>query len=113
MTAAMVFALAVYAFTTKNDLEILIGLIFILSATLLVFGIMVIFVRAYWVHMVYCGLCVIIFGIYMIFDIKILMGGETYDIFIDDYVLAALIIYLDIIVIFLYILKMLGSSNNR
>ena len=39
------------------------------------------------------------------------MGGKRYEVEIDDYVLGALILYTDIIMIFLYILQAL--SNKR
>lgn len=78
MTAAMVFSLTVYALTTKNDLRVEIALLFIIASTMIIFAIMVFFVKSYYVHMIYCGLGVIIFGIYLIIDTKLLLGGKTY-----------------------------------
>jgi hypothetical protein len=52
----------------------------------------------------YCSLGVILFGIYLVIDTQMIIGGKRFSISYDDYVLGALILYIDIIQIFLYIL---------
>ncbi len=42
-----------------------------------------------------------------------MMGGHKLSISPDEYVFASLTLYLDIINIFLYILQLLGSLQNR
>jgi protein lifeguard len=54
--------------------------------------------------MLYCSFGVIVFGIYIIIDIQMIMGGEKYEISYDDYIFAALILYVDFIRLFLYVL---------
>jgi len=39
------------------------------------------------------------------------MGGKTYSLSYDDYVIAAVAIYLDIIIIFLHILSLLSDNK--
>ena len=58
----------------------------------------------------YCGIGVLIYSIYLVMDTQLIMGGKRYAIEIDDYILGALILYTDIIMIFLYILKMLSNK---
>jgi FtsH-binding integral membrane protein len=58
-----------------------------------------------------CALGVIIFGIYIIIDTQMIIGSHKYGIGMDDYILGALILYIDIIQLFLYILRLL--SKNR
>jgi FtsH-binding integral membrane protein len=40
------------------------------------------------------------------------MGGKTIELGVDEYALAALLLYIDIIQIFLYILQLLSNNNN-
>ena len=52
------------------------------------------------------------FSIYLIFDTQLILGrfGMQYE--IDDYILAALNIYIDIIQLFLFILNLLRRDYN-
>ena len=54
--------------------------------------------------MMIATLGVFLFGVYLIFDTQLVMGGKRYELCIDDYIVGALILYLDIIMIFLYLL---------
>jgi FtsH-binding integral membrane protein len=54
---------------------------------------------------------VILFGFYLIYDIQLLAGGGAYELNSDDYILGALLLYIDIITIFLHILKIIGSKR--
>jgi FtsH-binding integral membrane protein len=56
----------------------------------------------------YCCFGVILFGIYLVIDTQMIIGGRRFEISTDDYVLAALVLYIDIIQLFLYILRMLS-----
>jgi FtsH-binding integral membrane protein len=40
------------------------------------------------------------------------MGGKRYEIEIDDYILGAVILYSDIVTIFLYLLSLFGGNNK-
>ena len=53
-----------------------------------------------------CVLGIIIFSIYVVFDTKMIMEYLS----VDEYVIGALMIYIDIIQLFLYILQILGSN---
>ena len=66
-----------------------------------------------YVNMVYCGIGVLIFSMYVVYDTQLIIGGKhkKFQFSIDDYIFAALALYLDIINLFLYILALLG--NNR
>ena len=110
ITAGMVVAITVYAFTMSDrDLVICIGLLFVLVMTSMMVAIFSIFIRNRFLHMFYVGIAVVIFGLYLLFDTKLLLDGKTYHLFIDDYVLAAMILYIDIIMIFLYLLRLLSD----
>lgn len=56
---------------------------------------------------------VIIFGIYLIYDTQLLVGGNrSLQLTVDDYIIGALSLYIDIITIFLHILKIVGSTGS-
>lgn len=63
-----------------------------------------------WNQTAYCGIGVTIFTIFLAIDLKLVMGGGKYELSEDDYVMGAIIIYLDIINIFLYVLQFLNSD---
>lgn len=46
-------------------------------------------------------------------DCQLVMGREKYGLSPEEYIFAALILYLDIITIFLYLLILLGGSSNN
>jgi FtsH-binding integral membrane protein len=60
--------------------------------------------------MIICGIAVVIFSFYLLFDTQLIMGGKRYEIEIDDYILGAIILYTDIITIFLYLLRIFGGK---
>ena len=57
--------------------------------------------------MVYSGLAIFFFGLYVIIDLYVI----TYRIEVDDYILGALTLYLDLITIFLHLLRLLGNKK--
>ena len=73
MTAAMTITLTIYAMVTKTDIRILYGLICVISSTLFMLFIFSIFVRFPYLNMIYCSLCVILFGIYLVMDTQLIL----------------------------------------
>ena len=60
-------------------------------------------------QMMLATLGVFLFGVYLIFDTQLVMGGKRYQLSIDDFIVGALILYLDIIMIFLYLIQIFGG----
>lgn len=113
MTAAVVISLSLYALYTKNDFTIFGGSLYILTAVLLMCSLALILLpRNHFLTILYSALGVIIFGFYLIFDTQLVAGGGRYELTEDDYIVGALILYLDIIMLFLHILKLLGNDKN-
>ena len=52
-------------------------------------------------------------GAYLIYDVQLRMGNKTHKLNADDYIYAAMNLYLDIINIFLEILNLLQSIFGR
>jgi FtsH-binding integral membrane protein len=110
MTAGIVVGLTLYAITTKTDFTFCGGSIFIIAAAMIMFSILSIIFGATF-NLVYCTLGVILFGFYLVFDTQLIVGGKrNATISKEDYILAAMMLYLDIINIFLYILRILSNK---
>ena len=77
------------------------------------FGIMAICMQDRVVNLVYASLGALIFSIYLVFDTQLMLGGKhKYAISPEEYVFAALNLYLDIVNIFMYILAIIGGSSR-
>ena len=61
-------------------------------------------------YSLYCALGVLLFGIYLIIDTQMILGGKRIQLSVDEYVAAAMMLYIDVIQIFLYILSMLSRK---
>lgn len=48
----------------------------------------------------------------MVYDVQLIMGGRKYELSEEEYVFGALILYVDIINLFLILLYIFGGSNN-
>jgi FtsH-binding integral membrane protein len=109
-TAGMVIGITVYAFTTKSDFTVC-------GPVLFVVGFAFVFILPFFfifagrtMHLIFALLGVILFSFYLLFDTQLIMGGKRYEIDIDDYIMAAMILYLDIINIFLQLLKLFDNK---
>jgi len=119
-TAIIVGGLTLYACTTTNDFT---GMGPYLVAALLAFTVGIIAMRLVCMS----GVCppmmyrlfalagVVVFSMYLVYDTQLILGefgGHKQQFELDDYVFAALQLYLDIINIFLYILELFGGDRN-
>jgi FtsH-binding integral membrane protein len=50
---------------------------------------------------------------YILIDTQLILGGKNKELALDNYVLGAVILYVDIIGLFLKILKLLGEEKKR
>lgn len=112
MTLGMTFALTVYAFTTKRDFTYAGAALFIAGMALLLLGIFTMFTKNHFLHVLYSSLAVVLYGFYLIYDTQLVMGGKRFELDMDDYVIGALILYIDIIEIFIQILKLLSDDKK-
>jgi FtsH-binding integral membrane protein len=114
LTAGIVVTLTIYACTTKTDFTICGGLLFIAGFAVFALGIAMIFLRGNkhfeTMYLVYNVIGACLAGLYLIYDTQLVVGGGQYELSIDDYILGALIIYIDIIVLFIRILRILGKK---
>lgn len=113
ITAAVCLALTLFAFQTKYDFTVMGGILLVAVVILLIFGIVAMFVHNKIVQLVYASLGALIFSVYLVYDTQLMMGGKhKYSISPEEYVFAALNLYLDIINIFMYILAIIGNARD-
>lgn len=113
ITAVVCLGLTLFAFQTKWDFTMMGGILFVAVLILMVFGIVMIFWHNKIAQMAYASLGAFIFSIYLIYDTQMMMGGKhKYSISPEEYIFAALNLYLDIINIFIYILTIVGNARD-
>lgn len=117
LTGAVVLGIYLYSLCTKYDFTYLaIGYAMVFASSLVLLTTIILgFIFSFQVPLFISALGVIIFGFYLLIDLQQVMGGShNYFTFSpDDYILAALVLYLDIINLFLYILEILAKSQRR
>lgn len=121
VTAFVVFGLTLFACQTSYDFT---GWgPYLMCAVLVLMGMSFCFWIAYMLglagtqafqtmRLVYAGLSAIIFSFYIVYDTQLIVGGKHGRQFaIDDYCMAALALYIDIIQLFLNLLQLLGQRK--
>lgn len=116
MAAGLVAAaLTLFAFTTKMDFTAMGGILFAASLGLMAMGFIGGMAGSTMVNNTLYplgGAC--LFGVYLIYDTQLIMGNKKSRQFeLDDYVLAALNIYMDLIELFLFLLRMFGERRQN
>lgn len=110
MTLGVVLTLTVYTLTSKIEFKSLFAILLICLIGMLFTGIFSwVFGLGSSYRTLYCGFGVIVYGIYLIFDTKLLADGK-YGISHEDYIFGALILYIDILQIFVFILRIIGKK---
>lgn len=113
ITAILCLALTLFALQTKYDFTACGGFLLAAMVCLLIFGIVAMFWRAHIVQTIYAGCGALLACVFLIYDTQIMMGGEhKYSISPEEYIFAALNLYMDVVRIFLFILQLIGNRNN-
>jgi len=114
LTAGIFLILTAYATGTKSDFTgygpyLLVGLCGLLLTSILCCFI----APSAMVRTIMAGAGSILFSFYIVYDTQLICGGKhsKHRFGVDDYVFAALHIYLDIINLFLYILQLIGDRK--
>lgn len=103
-------ALTVYAAVSRRDFSAWGGFFFVGVIVLIVTGLLNIFFQNQTASLWIAGGTVFVFGGLLVFDTWRILRTDTYG--PDDYVLAAVAIYLDLLNIFLAILRLLGGRRS-
>jgi len=60
------------------------------------------------ITVIYLTLSVFFYGLYLIYDTQLLIGNKYFDIGIDDYIIASIVLYIDIVLLFIKLLRLIG-----
>lgn len=112
ITAVICISLTVFAFQTKIDFTVYSGAAFIFLIVLMIMGLVLMFTSTPWLRVLYSGLGALLFSFFLLIDTQMIVGG-TRSIVIspEEYILAVITLYMDIIQIFIHVLNLLNSAN--
>ncbi|CAL4184957.1 unnamed protein product, partial [Meganyctiphanes norvegica] len=112
-TLAVTLGLTLFAFQTKWDFTMMGGMLYVFLIVLFFFGIIAAIVQNNITNLVYACCGALLFSFYIVYDTQILIGGNhKLAISPEEYVFAALNIYLDVINLFMYLLQIIGLAKD-
>jgi len=110
-TALITISLTVYAMNTKVPIEFFGALSFVICLGMIPLFFICWIIGGQLMNTVYCCFGALLYGIYLIIDTILITGGKqtsSVKINMDDYIIGALMLYLDIVMLFVYILRIMG-----
>lgn len=113
ITAVITFGLILFAFQTTYDFTGAGPYLFVMLLVLMAMGFVNIFFQSPLMDLVYAGMGALIMSMYIVFDVQKIIGGKHHQFrfSVDDYAFAALALYLDIINLFLFILRIVARKD--
>ncbi|UKK00374.1 conserved transmembrane protein [Theileria orientalis] len=113
VTTLVVGLLALLAFQTKYDFTSWLSYMIIVGVVFFVFVLISFFFMTKILYLVISAIGCVIVSFYILIDIQMIMGGKRkYQFTIDDYCLASIILYSDIISLFMDILRIVSASSS-
>jgi len=109
--AVTIFITLMATFTKYDFTKLLPAMVCVLFGWCFVSLFFIFFWNAY-MQVIYAGIGVTIFTIFLAIDTKMLLGGGRFEFDEDDYIFACLNLYLDIINLFLYLLRIFGIFSD-
>ena len=113
ITLILFSGLSLYAIQTKIDYTQYGGILLSLLLCLICINIMFFFFSIPYISLIYSGLGSLLFSFYIIYDTQLIVDGNHRSIQFseDDYAVAAISLYTDIINLFLFMLNIIGNDN--
>ena len=114
ITLIIILILTIYAFQTKYDFTDKGGYLLSVLIGIIVFGFFNIYIQSNLIDILISTVSSILFSCYIVYDTQLIVGGNhQYKFEIDEYIFATLILYLDIINLFINLLKLIGKRNDN
>ncbi|XP_047224426.1 protein lifeguard 1 [Girardinichthys multiradiatus] len=106
MAVTLVISVAIIAFSaqTRYDFTIYYGVLLILAVDVLMFGFFCTFYYSHIANIAYGCLGALLYSLFLMVHCQLMMGMLSFRLNPEEYITAALLIYLDIVLIFLYLL---------
>lgn len=113
ITVVLCFSLTIFAFQTKIDFTVMGGFLLVAIIVFFIASIVYIFFPGKLFKLIISSIGVILFSLYLLYDTQMMIGGDhKYSISPEEYIFAALTIYIDVVNIFLYILAIISGSTD-
>ncbi|EDV94202.1 GH25207, partial [Drosophila grimshawi] len=112
ITIAVCVGLALFAIFAPCDFTGCGPYLCVLMIVLVLLGLLMFFIKSKILVWIYVGLGLLLFSLYLVYDIQLMVGKRRNQYSEDDYIIAALSIYIDVIHIFIYILTIFGLLDN-
>lgn len=112
LCSAIVFGLAMYAKTTKEDFTIKGGMLISALMALSIGSLISIFYRGEFFNFILSVGGAAVFSCYIVYDLQMIMGSKSLSISPEEYIFASLTLYVDIIRIFMELLKIMRYLNE-
>jgi len=112
ITVVICLSLTAFSFQTKYDFTVMGGALFCCMIVFMLFGFVAIFIRLPIFQLILAAAGALLFSVYLVYDTQLMMGGKhKLSISPEEYVFASLNLYMDVVMIFLYILQLFGSRD--
>ncbi|KAH9256299.1 hypothetical protein BASA81_005520 [Batrachochytrium salamandrivorans] len=117
VTAMLVLGLVAFASVTKQDFTGAGPYLFVALMSLLMYSVLLSFVPGLRSDLVQTGMTylgVVLFSFYVVYDTQLILGGKhkKFQFGVDEYVFAAINIYLDIVNLFIRLLQLFGKERD-
>ena len=113
LTIVTTLAITFYACTTKTDFSLCRMGLYVLFSQMFVIGLIAVLFRIKSLYTFYTFGMTFMVGIYLVYDTQLILGKLGMGYSVDDYIFATLEIYMDIIRLFLLILRILANSSRK
>uniref|UniRef100_A0A8C7Z9F1 Si:ch211-284o19.8 n=1 Tax=Oryzias sinensis TaxID=183150 RepID=A0A8C7Z9F1_9TELE len=104
MAVTLVISAAVCYSQTRYDFTFCYGFLLIVVVDFVMFGFLYTFCYSHITNAIHGCLGALLYALFLVVDCQLMMGRMSYRLDPEEYIYAALMIYLDIILIFLYLL---------
>ena len=117
MTFACTASIMTYAACSKSDFTVFGPSLFMIGCIMGVTGIFIA-IFAPKLHYLFACVAVVFFGFYLLYDTQLIISGtygghRKFQIDEDSYIMATVVLYLDIINLFLYILELMNQQDQQ
>ncbi len=115
LTLVMSVTLSVYACFTKTDFTVCgCGLLIVGIAVSVASLILMLTVRNHYAMLVIAWITLILASVYLIYDTQLIVGGQgrKYQLTYDDYIIGSMMLYTDVILLFIEILRVMGGRRR-
>lgn len=118
-TVLVILSLIIYSRFTLEEVEVGPAITSIICMSLIPVLVICMVIKASWLYIIILIFCLVIYSFFIVLDTIIIchscksMGGQ--DVSYDDHLIASFHLYLDVIMIFIYLMRLFGiiESDNR